>query len=183
MHTKKAKAERIPEGTYMARISSIIDLGLQPQTDWQTGEPTDDKNRVLFTWELPTEIIKIQHEDGSDEELPRLISKEYTLSTYERANLMQLIKALLPGCTNLNEMLNLTCMVTIGSTVNGNAKVTAVVPVPKGMPVDELSKPASYFDFEAPDEGMFLNQPDWIQEKLKTAVNYNGFADKWNKGE
>jgi hypothetical protein len=183
MHTMKAKAERIPEGTYMSRISSIIDLGIQPQTDWQTGEPTDPKNRVLFTWELPTEVIVVEHEDGSNENMPRLISKEYTLSTYERANLMQLIKAMKPGCEDLKELLDMTCMVSVGSTVNGNAKVTAVVPVPKGMPVEELSKPASFFDFDAPVQELFDKQPNWVQEKLKGAENYNGFADGWGKVE
>jgi hypothetical protein len=183
MHTAQAKQERIPEGTFMARISSIVDLGVQPQTDWKTGEPTDPKPRVLATWELPTETITVVHNDGTEEELPRLISKEYTLSNYDKSNLMKLLAVLKPTCKSLTELLDIECMVNVGSTVNGNAKIVNVVTPPKGMPVPELTKPAAYFDFDQPTEDLFLTQPQWVRTKIKDAENYTGFADLWGQNE
>lgn len=183
MHTSRAKTERIPEGTYPARVSAIIDLGIQDQTDWKTGEPTEPKARVLITWELPTETIEVEHNDGEVEMLPRLISKEYTLSSYEASNLMKLVSVLKPGLKSLVELLDIPCMLNVGSTINGNAKVVSVVPSPKGMEVDALSKPATHFDFDAPNEELFLTLPTWVRIKIKEANNYSGFADEWGAQE
>jgi len=183
MHTARAKEERIPEGTYMSRISSIIDLGVQPQTDWQTGEPTDSKARVLITWTLPTETIEREHDDGTVEKLPRLISKEYTLSNYDQSNLMKLIKTMKPGLKVLTELLGIECMVSIGSTVNGNAKVTSCVKAPAGMPIDELENDPTHFDFDAPEEELYLALPNWVRQKIREAENYTGFADEWGAQE
>lgn len=183
MNAARSKMERIPEGTYPGRLSSIVDLGVQPQTDWQTGEATDPKARVLFTWELPTETLEIVDDDGNSTFKPRRISKEYTLSNFEQSNLMKLIKALSAGkqIQSLTEMLGYACMINIGSTVNSNAKVTTVMKAPESMPVDDTSEEPVYFDFDNPDEALFLNQVNWIQEKIKEAVNYNGFADNWGQ--
>lgn len=178
MHNR-AKFPRVDEGTYPARVCTVCDLGVQEQTDWKTGEVIDPKPRVLITWELPTELIESEQSDGSIEEVPRLISKEYTLSNFERSNLMQLIKAIKPGLGTLTELLDTPCMVNVGSTVNGNAKVTSVMPSPKGMPVPELTKPAAHFDFDNPDEALFLEMPRWVRVKIKGAENYSGFADEW----
>jgi hypothetical protein len=183
MHTARAKVDRIPEATYPARISAIIDLGIQDQTDWKTGEATEPKARVLITWELPTETMEIEHNDGTVEVLPRLISKEYTLSNYEASNLMKLVAVLKPGLKSLVELLDMACMVSVGSTINGNAKVVSVMAAPKGMEVDELNKPASHFDFDAPSEEIYLTLPSWVRTKLKEANNYEGFADEWGAQE
>jgi hypothetical protein len=182
MHTK-AKLPRVDEGTYPARICTIADLGVQEQTDYRTGEKIDPKPRVLLTWELPTELIEVEHNDGSKEELPRLISKEYTLSNFEHSNLMILIRAIKPGLASLTELLDVECMINVGSTSNGNAKVTSVMPAPKGMPVPDLTKAASFFDFDNPDEALFLDLPTWVRIKIKNAENYSGFADEWEAVE
>lgn len=181
--TQASTIERVPEGTYMARFASIIDVGIQPQTDWKTGAETDPKPIVLITWELPTEKIEVKHNDGSTEELPRLISKEYKLSANEKSNLMQLITALKPGIENLSEFLGMDCMVSVGSTSTGKAKVVNVVKAPSGMPIPELSGEPVNFDFDDPQEDLFLKLPSWVQVKIKGAINYNGFADTWTQEE
>lgn len=180
MHVARPKAPRIEEGTYPARFSAIIDLGIQPQTDWKTGEATESKPRVLITWALPTETIERENEDGTVETLQRVISKEYTLSNHEKSNIVALVKAMGTPMADLTALLNVPCMVSVGSTVNGNAKVTNCVKAPKGMPVDELTNPATYFDFDNPEADLFMSLPMWIQDKIKDAENYSGFADEWN---
>lgn len=183
MHTARAKTERIPEDTYMGRIQAMIDLGIQPQTDWQTKEPTDSKPRVLITWALPTETLSIEHNDGTVEEKPRWISKEYTLSNHEKSNIVKLIAALKPGCKQLPELLDTPCMVSVGSTITGNAKVTTVSKAPSAMPVPELSEPPYFFDFDAPEQAHFDAMPRWAQEKVMEAENYTGFADDWYEAD
>ena len=182
MHTTtKAKHDRIPEGSYMGRTASIVDLGIQPQTDWKTQEPSASKPRLLITWELPTETIKVEHEDGTTEELPRLISKEFTASAHEKANLTKLLKEL--AIQGFGDLIDMPCMISVGSTSNGNAKILSVIRAPKGMTVDALSRKAAMFDFDVPTEDVFLSQPQWIQQKIKDAENYLGFADNWASDE
>ena len=180
MTTGKAKAPRIEEGAYMSRIVSIVDLGVQPQTDWQTGEPSKSQPRVLITWELPTETIEVTNDDGETEDRPRWISKEYTISNYEMSNLYKLLVALgKKEVKCLSELLDITCMVTVGTTQPGNAKIVQVGPTPKDMPVPELANEAKFFDFDKPNSELYDLQPDWIKEKIKDAENYGGFADEW----
>jgi hypothetical protein len=169
---------RVDDGTYLGRIVSVVDLGLQPQTDWQTHEPTDPKERVMITLELPTERIEMPQEDGTTVSRPRWIGREYTISTYDQSNLMKLISAIAPNATSLAELLNIPCMVQVGSTKNGNAKITGVMPCPKGMDVPPLENDSLNFDFSHPDLEEFKKLPAWMQTKIKEALNYTGFADE-----
>jgi hypothetical protein len=183
MSTPRTKIARLPEGTYMGRVASVVDLGIQPQTDWTTGEATDPKARALITWELPTEFVEITDEEGNVEQRPRWISKEYTLSNFDQSNLMKLLTAITSGkIGDISELLNIACMVNVGSTVNDNAKIVSVMAVPTGMEVGELDNPAAYFDFDEPNEELYKGLPAWVQGKITEAENYNGFADEW-KGE
>jgi len=179
----KKKTPRLGEGTYMARISSVVDLGIQPMTDWQTQEPVEPKPRVMLTWTLPTETMERELEDGSTETLPRLLSKEYTISNHEKSNIVKLVATLKPGLKVLTELLDLECMVSVGSTVNDNDKITNVVKSPKGMSIDELERDPVTFDYDSPEEEAYLSLPFWMQGKLKEAINYNGFADGWGEQE
>ena len=188
----RSKTPRLGEGTYMARISSIVDIGVQPMTDWQTHEPTESKPRVLITWTLPTETIEREQEDGTVENVPRVLSKEYTLSNHEKSNIVKLVMALKPDCKVLNELLDRECMLSVGSTNKdankkateaSNDKVEAVVKTPKGMTVDPLPHDAIFFDFDDPNEENYMFLPHWIQGKIKDAENYSGFADSWGEQE
>ena len=179
MGTPRTKAPRIPEGTYMGRIQSIVDLGLQPQTDYQTGEPIASKNKVLFTWELPSERITIEDDEGNEVSKPRWISKEYTISNFQRAGLMELVNALSPNISELSELLDFPCMISIGSTRTGNAKVTSVVKPPAGMDVPVLENDPIAFNYSDPSEEDFIPLVGWVKEKIKDAEDYNGFADGW----
>lgn len=182
MAKPRNKAPRIEEGTYISRIANIVDMGIQPQTDWQTGEETESKPRVLITYELPTERITITNEDGEELDLPRWISKEYTITSHDKGALLKLMKSVKPKSEviNLDELLDAACMVSVGSTINGNAKVVSVVQAPAGMEVPALENEAVAFDFDAPEEDVFTAIPKWVQEKIMDAENYSGFADEWS---
>jgi len=62
----------LDEASYVARIYSVVDIGIH-QTNF------GEKQQIIVTWELPTEL--------SDEGLPHAISKFYTLSLNDKANL------------------------------------------------------------------------------------------------
>jgi hypothetical protein len=100
---------------------------------------------------------------------------------YEKSALTPVVKALDPTgqCQDLTQLLGKPCMVQVGSTSTGNAKITNIVAPMRGMPVAEIYNPAKMlaFDFDNPDLEMFATFPQFMQEKIKSAINYNGFAD------
>ena len=173
---------RVEDGTYPARIAQVVDFGIQPQTDWQTGEPTDSKPRVMVTWEFPTSRIELENDEGTTS-LPRWSSKEYTVSKSDKSNLMKLVGALAPKARGLDELINLPCMVQVGSTSGGNAKVLAVLPPMTGVDVAALENESVFFDFDHPEEGLFKTLKPWQQRKVVEAENYTGFADTWVEAE
>jgi hypothetical protein len=167
------KAERVAEGTYPARLVQLISLGVQ-ESEWQGEKKTAAK--VMLTFELPTETINI-----NGEEQPKWLSKQFNLSLHEKSSLTPVVKALDPSgqCQDLTQLLGKPCMVQVGSTSTGNAKITSIVAPMKGMPVAEIYNPAKMiaFDFDEPDMDVFATFPQFIQEMIKSAINYNGFAD------
>lgn len=169
---------RVEEGTHMARIIQVVDFGVQPQTDWKTGEATKSQPKVMITWEFPTSRMEIE-KDGVTTEYPRWLGKEYTASNSEMASLMKLIKAIKPDLVSLDELLNMPCMVQVGTTSGGNAKVSGVMPAPGGVEVPALEAESSMFDFGDPTEDAFKSIKPWQQKKIIEAENYTGFADSW----
>ena len=172
------KFPRLEDDTYLSRIVSVIDLGVQPQTDWQTKEPVDSKRQVMITFEVPSELITYEDKEGNEVTKPHHLHKNYTLSMHEMAALTKLIKAIKPDCEGLEELLNTPCMITVGSTHTGNAKVTAVNKPMKGVEVGELVNDTTYFDFDEPNMDLFNSTYEWIQKVIKGADNYDGFADE-----
>ena len=69
-------------GTYVSVCNAVVDLGIQP------GSPMypDPKHKVWIRFEVPDERIEYER-DGKKLEGPRVISKEYTASMHEKANL------------------------------------------------------------------------------------------------
>jgi len=168
---------RLEDGPALARIVSIIDLGNQDQTDWQTGEATKPQDKAMITFETPDECITYE-KDGEEITAPRWISKEYTISMNDKAALYKLIMSLDPELGDLGELLNVPCQITIGSTSGNKAKIIGVSKPMKGSVVGELKNDSFHFDFSNPDMAIFNNLPQWIQDKIKDANDYNGFADK-----
>jgi len=123
--------EQIPAGTYIARSYRAVDIGTQHSE--YNGEP-QVKNQFILFWELPTEMIDI---DG--EQKPRSISKFYTNSLHEKANLRHdLVSWRGKEFTeqelkdfDLNNILGKPCLLTV-ITKNDKAKVQAVTGLPKG---------------------------------------------------
>ena len=84
----KSKGERkeyplVGQGLKHAICYGIIDLGTQ-MGEW-AGKPKET-HQVLIQWELPKERIDIEF-DGETENKPRAISRKYTLSLGDKANL------------------------------------------------------------------------------------------------
>lgn len=169
---------RVDDGSYPARVVQIVNVGKQYKTDWQSGEieTYDDGNPVIqskmfVTWELPDEKVEI---DG--EEWPRWYSKEFTISAHEKAALPKLLKVANVTDGDVTKMINAPMLIEIGSTSSGKAKVTGYTKPPKGMEVNELVNEPKVFDPYDPDMSVYNKLPNFIQNKIKEAVDFNKMA-------
>ena len=167
--------EPIPEGTYTAICYSIIDLGMQVNEKFG-----NSSHKVMFTWELPDETINI---DGEDK--PRAISKEYTLSLGEKANLRKELEAWRGKAFTKEEMdgfdvknvLGKPCQIQIihktSATGNVRANISAIMGLPKGMKLGEPTNPTLYFDMTDPKAlELFDTLPEWIRTKVAASETW-----------
>ena len=173
----KSSGEKIPpigEGTYQAICTVIIDLGLQRSEKFEKTYP-----KIMIMWSFPTETITVK-----EEELPRVISKEYTNSLGEKSNLTRDLQAWrgknftqeeLSGF-NLINVLNIPCLMQIiYDERNGNIypKISSIMALPKDMQKSEKELQNIVFDFDTKETwNNYHNIPIWIQNKIKTATNY-----------
>lgn len=175
---EKKAFPRIGEGTFPARMVQVIDLGKQVKTDWQTQQPVlnDDgeeiiQNVVFITFELPTETVTID-----DEEKPRWLGKEYTLSWHPKSNLTSVVEALKStqkDAESLTDLLGAPCMVQVGTTSGGKDKITNVSPPMKGFAVPELENPTKALDLDQGDTETFESLPQFIKDKITNGVNFS----------
>jgi hypothetical protein len=165
------KMERIGEGTYMARIISVITTGLHQQNSNYPEKGECEK--LMLTVELPTETMDV---DGK--EMPRLLSKEENLFLNEKSNLYKIIQACDPQADlslgyDLSELISKECMVTIGTTSGGNDKITQWAGIMKGLTVPDQVHDSTIYDFYEPDAEVFEGLLPWVKELIKEASNYN----------
>lgn len=177
------KQEPIAIGTYMARLVQVVDLGLQPQ-EFQ-GQLKDPKHEVNLTYELVTEFMK-DDKGNPDPEKPRWVGESFVLNNLKAdlAKSTKRIKAIDGAGTcngNLVKMLGMPCLVTIAHNVgkkNGNiyANVSMVSPPMAGIPCPPLKNEPRFFDLSSPDLKAFLALPEFIQNKIKSNLEFKGSA-------
>ena len=167
--------EPAPMGSHPARCIKVIDLGTQT-SDYQ-GQP-NIRRQVTIAWELPNELMTTGPSAGK----PFLVSKTYTASLGEKANLRKDLEAWRGRAFSPDELrgfaakniLGKTCMVAVAHTDSGKAKVSGVIALPKGMEVPPQVNPSVYFSLE-PDE---FNQQayealgNWHKEMIAKSPEY-----------
>jgi hypothetical protein len=175
---KFSKKDLIPAGSHVARCYSMIVLGTLEEEF--KGEKKLLK-KIRITWELPNEVKVFKEENG---EQPFVVSKEYTLSLADKSNLKAMIESwtgrkLLPEqlkALNLSNMLGKTCMISIIHKLakNGNtyAEITGVFQLPKGTVCPPQSNPTVEFTVDAFDAEKFVFLPTFIQDKIKSSLEY-----------
>lgn len=72
----------VPQGVHHAVCVSIYDIGTQVNPMYQT-----EKEQLVVTWEIPGQRLEYVTKEGDKIEGPMVISKYYTASLHEKANL------------------------------------------------------------------------------------------------
>lgn len=172
-----------PAGTHVARCISVIDLGTQRLN--YMGQDKDLR-KIRITWETPDEQAVFKEENG---EQPFVLSKEYTLSLFEKANLRHDLEAWrgkaftkeeLKGFDIFN-LLNVPCLLGVihkpskdGSKVYAN--VSAISKLAKGMTCPDAINPLVKYSVDDGRNETFESLPDWLKEKI---IN----CREWTEGE
>ena len=157
-----------PTGNHVGRCIGMIDIGTQ-QGEY-LGKTTHAR-KIVLRFELPNELI----EEGEFAGKPFVVSKFYTASLGEKANLRKDLSSWrgrdftadeLMGFDSKN-LLDKPCMVNVTHTEKGKAKISGITPIPKGMQVPGRVHDLLYLSLEA--------------NEFKRDV-YEGLSDYW-KGE
>jgi hypothetical protein len=176
--------KRVPSGVHIGRCYSLIDLGTQ-LTSGQFGEKMQHKIRI--GWELFGEDEQgaplVVDVDGK--EMPMVISKSYTVSLHEKANLRKEL-AQWRGRDfteeeakgfDISKLVGAYCMVNVTtSETNGKtySNVAGLTPIPSAL---KNSKPSGVhaelkFDLDHPDVKVFEGFHQQLQDTIKKSPEW-----------
>ena len=167
-----------PAGNHVARCIGLIDLGTQEES--YQGKPKQQR-KILVKWETPLETKVFKVENG---EQPYVISKEYTMSLGEKANLKKDLESWrgrafteqeLAGF-DLKTILGAPCLVNVIHNDNGYAKITSVSPLPKGTTCPTAVNKFQYFSLEEFDKAMFDSMSDLWKKKIESSPEYKSLG-------
>ena len=164
----------IPEvGVVPARLARVIEVGVH---DTFYGE----KDQVILFYSLPTRIIEAEGDYNGKQHMIR--TAPLRKSSSDKATLMEHVNVLNPAATDLDQLLDKPCFVTIihnevesGGASRTFANISNVSGVPEGIEVGALDTTPFYFDYDNPDEDIWTSQLwDGVRDKIKDAKNYPG---------
>ena len=167
-----SEIKQLEPGVYTGIATAIIDLGIQENMRYGK-----QQRKAIIVWNIVGETVKV-----NDEELPRVISKEYTMSLGEKSTLRKDLEAWRgrPFTTeelqgfDLKNILNVPCQLQINQQEkNGKTyvNIAAIMAIPKGMSVAPVD---STYVFDTYDLSTWENYDkiaNWIKEKIKKALN------------
>ncbi len=175
----------VPEGVYTAVCYSVVDAG------HQYSEKFDKVARkVVLTWEIPELSIDIER-DGKKLNLPRAISKRYTVSLADKAILRKDLEAWrgraftekeLQGF-DLKKLLAGACQLQVIHTrkdAKTYANVGALMALPKGVKAPKPENEPLFFSFEEAGEPLQLpaGLPEWVVALIKASKEWERLTAK-----
>lgn len=180
--------EPIDAGSYPARVVQILDLGVQPQRPFQ-GEEKPPAHEIMLTYEFLDEFCK--DENGEDiEDKPRWLSETFPLRSLDAdlAKSTKRYKALdakeVHG-GDFTMLIDTPCTVTVvcnaGKGKNADKVYNNIQAVSAMRPRDaanapELTNPPKVFVLDEPDLEVFKSLPQWLQDKIKENLEFEGSA-------
>jgi len=167
----------IPEDLHLAVCYGIWDLGTQFSEKW-----SKTIHKVVIVWELPNCRGQFER-DGKMIDLPRAISKTYTVSLHKKADLRKDLESWrgkrfseeeLKGF-DLKKLLGAPCQIqVIHNKVDDKtySNIAALTKAPTGTKV-KPENPLTFFSFEEQTD-IPLNTPQWISDLIKASEEWGG---------
>ena len=178
---------KLENGVYTAISSMMIDLGGQKSI-----LDSNIRRKFIMVWNIVGEFIEV-----NKKQLPRVMSKEYTLSLNEKSNLRKDLQAWRGQAFTEDELqgfdilkiMNKPCQLQIineeknGKTYNN---ISAIMAMTKGMNVELLKETTVFITNNAETWNNWEKIPKWIQEKIKKSEGYENsdlkkYVDEYEK--
>lgn len=177
--TTESNYEMVPEWTFLARCSKIIDIGTQE--DEYKGEIKHVRKLSIHF-----EIIDELNSEGK----PFSIFREFSYSMWEKSNLRKFLEAWRGWKYNQDELhdfhifkefLTRPGQITVehrksGTTGNTYAVISSVVPLLKGMTCPELKSEPVWFNLEHFQSHVYESFSEKLQEIIAKSPEYNNLA-------
>lgn len=175
-------------GAYPARVVNMVLMGKQKERPFK-GEEKPPRLRIRITYELLDEFLK--DEKGEDMlDKPRWLTQEMPFLSLkqDKATSTKVYYALDPleeHGGDFSKLLNTPCIITVAVEKDsrpGVDKVYETIAAVSSMREKEAAKapalvnPTYLFDFYAPDMAIWEKLPEWLQDKMKSAVDFEGSA-------
>ena len=172
---------KVPIGVHKARCIKVIDLGTQRQE--YSGE-ISWKRQILVIWELPEELNNDQ---------PMTISKFYTLSLHEKANLgMDLTSWRGRPFTetekqgfDVTNLISVPCQLNVMHKDNGKEHISSIMPLGKDGKIAEQFNPSVSFDigeFQKGQKETFNQLSEGIRKMILRSKELDGI-DQTDNGD
>ena len=183
--TKFSKQAALEPGTYPARVVRVLDLGLQPQTDFTTKEAKKPAQMISVTYEL-VDVFMLDDDGNEITDKPRwLADKDFVLYPMfsDLAISTKRIKAIDPSNAadgDWSQVIGNACMVTVGNYKRQDGDLgDKVLNVTACRPRDAANMPdlqneGKFFDLDEPDMEFFNSLPKWVKEKIQGNLQYAG---------
>ena len=163
----------IEEGTHLGVCSMMVDVGVQENATYKS-----KAQKIVIGWEIPGETIEL--DDGPH---PRTISKIYTNSLGESANLRQDLAAwrgrdFTPeelAAFDLRRIVGTSCLINIvHQDRNGKtyANIQSIMALPKGMAKGQLQEAPMIFDLDTDPLENMAKLPKWVQDMIAKSETY-----------
>lgn len=178
-----SQKELIPAGNYIARCYQMLQIGTV--TEIINGE-TKQMNKVRIGWELPTETRVFNEDKG---EQPFVISKEYTLSLSDKANLRKMLASWRgkdftedqAKSFDITVLLGVPCMLNVIHKLSKDGTKTyqeigSVSPMPKGIECPKQVNSNLLLEFDNFDYVIYDSLPDFIKDKIKGSKEFIAMA-------
>jgi len=173
-------------GGYPARVVQVIDLGLQAQLPYM-GNEKPPAHMVQVTYELADEFM-LDEAGEALEDKPRWLNEEFPLKSLDldRAKSTQRYLALDPQLKedgDFTKLIGYPCIVNVvhnaGKGKNAgrtfcNVGSLSAMREKEAKKLPELVNPPKVFILDEPDVDVFRSLPEFVQDKIKANLNYEG---------
>ncbi|MES2323245.1 MAG: hypothetical protein V4633_13355 [Pseudomonadota bacterium] len=177
--------KRVPQGVFIGRCYSLIDLGTQTTTG-QYG--VKQQHKIRIGWELfgeddsgaPLTV------DVGGHEMPMTISKSYTVSLHEKAGMRRDLAAWRgkdftddeAAAFDVSKLMGAYCMINVTESENGGktySNVGGITPLPGAL---KNAKPHPVhgevmFDLDNPDMKVFAKFHEKLQDAIKNSPEWS----------
>jgi hypothetical protein len=180
-----ATFEPLSQGVHNAVCFAMYDLGTQ-HTEYKGEQKL--AHQVLIMWEIPAERIEIE-KNGQKVDMPRAISKKYTMSLGEKANLRRDLQGwrgrqFTPeelATFDITTIIGLPCMIQVLHKISKKtgkpyANIAAIMPLMKGAPSIKAENPLRFYSISDHKDQIPEGTPKWIAETIKESDEWKIFA-------